>query len=56
MKSLQSQRGDYNGKLLTLRTEDLRSLAIMQHLSPMNSPTAHRLGRTRPPTHPSTNG
>jgi transcriptional regulator with XRE-family HTH domain len=27
--TIQSQRGDYNGKVLSIRTEDLRSLAII---------------------------
>ena len=30
--AIQSQRGDYNGKLLTLRIEDLRALAIIYDL------------------------
>lgn len=32
--AIQSQRGDYNGKVLTIRTEDLRSLAVIYDLSP----------------------
>ena len=28
-KTIQIQRGDYNGRVLTLRTEDLRALAIL---------------------------
>ncbi|MBW3562078.1 MAG: transcriptional regulator [Actinobacteria bacterium] len=28
-KTIQVQRGDYNGRVLTLRTEDLRALAIL---------------------------
>ena len=29
-----SQRGDYNGKVLSIRTEDLRSLAIIYDMTP----------------------
>lgn len=32
--AIQSQRGDYNGKVLTIRSEDLRSLAVIYDLSP----------------------
>lgn len=32
--AIQSQRGDYNGKVLTIRTEDLRSLAVIYDLTP----------------------
>jgi len=32
--AIQSQRGDYNGKVLSIRTEDLRSLAIIYDLTP----------------------
>ena len=32
--TIQSQRGDYNGKVLSIRTEDLRSLAIIYDMSP----------------------
>lgn len=32
--AIQSQRGDYNGKVLTVRTEDLRSLAVIYDMSP----------------------
>lgn len=32
--AIQSQRGDYNGKVLTIRTEDLRSLAVIYDTSP----------------------
>lgn len=32
--TIQSQRGDYNGKVLSIRTEDLRSLAIIYDTSP----------------------
>jgi transcriptional regulator with XRE-family HTH domain len=32
--TIQSQRGDYNGKVLSIRTEDLRSLAIIYDLAP----------------------
>ncbi|MBI3688998.1 MAG: transcriptional regulator [Actinobacteria bacterium] len=32
--AIQSQRGDYNGKVLSIRTEDLRSLAIIYDVSP----------------------
>jgi len=32
--TIQSQRGDYNGKVLSIRTEDLRSLAVIYDESP----------------------
>lgn len=32
--TIQSQRGDYNGKVLSIRTEDLKSLAIIYDMSP----------------------
>ena len=32
--TIQSQRGDYNGRVLSIRTEDLRSLAIIYDMSP----------------------
>jgi hypothetical protein len=32
--AIQSQRGDYNGKILTIRAEDLRSLAVIYDLAP----------------------
>ena len=32
--TIQSQRGDYNGRVLSIRYEDLRSLAIMYDASP----------------------
>ena len=32
--AIQSQRGDYNGKVLSIRAEDLRSLAIIYDTSP----------------------
>lgn len=32
--SIQSQRGDYNGKVLTIRSEDLRALAAIYDLTP----------------------
>ena len=32
--TIQSQRGDYNGKVLSIRNEDLRSLAIIYDMSP----------------------
>lgn len=32
--AIQSQRGDYNGKVLTIRSEDLRSLAVIYDLDP----------------------
>ncbi len=31
--AIQSQRGDYNGKILTIRSEDLRSLAVIYDMS-----------------------
>ena len=33
-KTIQSQRGDYNGRVLSIRAEDLRSLAIIYDASP----------------------
>ncbi|MCW2914547.1 MAG: transcriptional regulator, family, partial [Actinomycetia bacterium] len=32
--TIQSQRGDYNGKVLSIRQEDLRSLAVIYDKSP----------------------
>lgn len=32
--SIQSQRGDYNGRVLTIRAEDLRALAAIYDLTP----------------------
>ena len=32
--TIQSQRGDYNGRVLSIRTEDLRSLAVIYDASP----------------------
>lgn len=32
--TIQSQRGDYNGKVLSIRAEDLRSLAIIYDMTP----------------------
>ena len=32
--AIQSQRGDYNGKVLSIRAEDLRSLAIIYDKTP----------------------
>ncbi|HEY2175879.1 MAG TPA: transcriptional regulator [Mycobacteriales bacterium] len=32
--AIQSQRGDYNGRVLSIRAEDVRSLAIIYDLSP----------------------
>lgn len=32
--TIQTQRGDYNGKVLSIRAEDLRSLAIIYDLTP----------------------
>jgi len=32
--AIQSQRGDYNGKVLSIRAEDLRSLAIIYDMHP----------------------
>ena len=31
--AIQSQRGDYNGKILTIRSEDLRSLAVIYDMT-----------------------
>ena len=33
-KTIQSQRGDYNGRVLSIRHEDLRSLAVIYDASP----------------------
>lgn len=33
-KSIQHQRGDYNGRVLSIRSDDLRALAIVYDLSP----------------------
>lgn len=32
--AIQSQRGDYNGKVLTIRAEDIRSLGVIYNMSP----------------------
>lgn len=32
--TIQSQRGDYNGKVLSIRSEDLRSLAVIYDMEP----------------------
>ena len=32
--TIQSQRGDYNGRVLSIRHEDLRSLAVIYYASP----------------------
>lgn len=32
--SIQAQRGDYNGKVLTIRSEDLRALAVIYDQAP----------------------
>jgi hypothetical protein len=32
--AIQSQRGDYNGKVLSIRSEDLRSLSIIYDMTP----------------------
>ena len=32
--AIQSQRGDYNGKVLSIRAEDLRSLSIIYDMTP----------------------
>ena len=32
--TIQSQRGDYNGRVLSIRSEDLKSLAIIYDISP----------------------
>jgi len=32
--TIQSQRGDYNGRVLSIRQEDLRSLAVIYDASP----------------------
>lgn len=34
VRSIQSQRGDYNGRVLSIRREDLRTLAVMYDYSP----------------------
>ena len=47
--AIQSQRGDYNGKVLSIRAEDLRSLAIIYDKTPGRADRpAHRLGRPAP--------
>ena len=33
-QTIQSQRGDYNGKILSIRADDLRSLAVIYDLAP----------------------
>lgn len=34
VRSIQAQRGDYNGKMLSIRGDDLRALAIVHDVSP----------------------
>jgi len=34
--TIRHQRDDYNGKILTIREQDLQSLAVMYHLEPNN--------------------
>jgi hypothetical protein len=34
--TIQSQRGDYNGRVLSIRQEDLRSLAVIYDKSPLD--------------------
>ena len=34
--TIQSQRGDYNGRVLSIRQEDLRSLAVIYDESPVD--------------------
>ena len=41
--AIQSQRGDYNGKILTIRSEDLRSLAVIYDM-PAKSLTEQLVG------------
>jgi hypothetical protein len=33
-QTIQSQRGDYNGKVLSIRADDLRSLAVIYDMPP----------------------
>jgi len=33
-KAIQRQRGDYNGRVLSMRQDDLRALAVVYDLSP----------------------
>ena len=33
-RSIQSQRGDYNGRVLSIRADDMRALAIIYDTSP----------------------
>ena len=37
--SIQAQRGDYNNKVLTIRSEDLRALAVIYDQAPANWPS-----------------
>ena len=34
LTAIQSQRGDYNGRILSIRQEDLRTLAVIYDQSP----------------------
>ena len=46
--TIQSQRGDYNGRVLSVRQEDLRTLAVIYDESPERARRAvHRLGRAQ---------
>ena len=47
--TIQSQRGDYNGKVLSVRQDDLRTLAVIYDTSPgVRRRAVHRLGRAQP--------
>ena len=48
--AIQSQRGDYNGKVLSIRADDLRSLAIIYDMTPGElTEQLIELGRARRP-------
>jgi beta-N-acetylhexosaminidase len=47
--TIQSQRGDYNGRVLSIRQDDLRSLAVIYDASPSRSPSSSSTGACWPP-------
>ena len=44
-RAIQQQRGDYNGRVLSIRADDLRALAVVYDCSPDRADRApHRAG------------
>jgi len=46
VRSIEHQRGDYNGQVLSIRSEDLRSLAILYDRSPTSFSTNSSTGKS----------